>query len=103
MLLMPAQWTSVDDLEDHFRRHGREVGARSVEQYAEIALAVIRDGILFEYRLGARRRLGRYHIRRHLFVALQEDGETILSLDHKSENYVRTLPDSTYGTRRRSR
>jgi len=100
---MPASWKSTADLEDHFRRHRRAVGARSVEQYAELALLTIREGIVFHYRLGSRRRIGRYHIRRGLFVALQDDGETILTLDHKSENYVRNLPSSTYAAERRGR
>ncbi|HZO32869.1 MAG TPA: hypothetical protein VFH48_43560 [Chloroflexota bacterium] len=97
---MPAEWKSIADLGDHFRRHGRAVGARDVEQYAELARLVIREDVPFQYRLGARRRFGRYYRRRGLFVALQEDGETILTLDRKSENYVRALPDSTYDTER---
>jgi len=100
---MAAAWKSIADLEDHVRRHGRAVGARSIEQYAELAVVTIRDGVLFHYRLGSRRRIGRYHVRRGLFVALQENGETILTLDRESENYVRTLPDSTYATERRPR
>lgn len=100
MLRMPLAWRSIADLEDHFRRHGRAVGARGVEQYAELALLTIREGVLFQYRLGSRRRFGRYHVRRGLFVALQDDGETILTLDRRSENYVRTLPDSTYSRER---
>jgi len=56
---MPASWKSTADLEDHFRRHRRAVGARSVEQYAELALLTIREGIVFHYRLGSRRRIGR--------------------------------------------
>jgi hypothetical protein len=103
MLAMPAQWKTIADLEDHFRRHGRAVGARSVEQYAELALLTVREGVRFQYRLGARSRIGRYHVRRGLFVALQDDEETILTLDRKSENYVRTLPDSTYARERRPR
>jgi hypothetical protein len=100
MLRMPADWKSITDLEDHFRRHGRAVGARNVKQYAELALMTIHEGVLFQYRLGSRRRLGRYHVRRRLFVALQDDGERILTLDRRSENYVRTLPDSTYSSER---
>jgi hypothetical protein len=100
---MPADWKSIADLEDHFRRHGRTVGVRTVAQYAALSLTVIREGIPFQYRLGVRKRLGRYHVRRRLFVALQDDDQTILSLDRKTENYVRNLPDSTYGTERRPR
>jgi len=97
---MPADWKSIDDLEDHFRRHARAVGARTIEEYADLALLVIREGIFFRYRLGSHIRFGRYHVRRRLFVALQDDGETILTLDRRSENYVRTLRHSTYSHER---
>src|SRR5690242_15486082 len=72
MLAMSADWKTIDDLEDHFRRHGRAVGARTIGQYAELALLTVREDVRFQYRLGARRRVGRYHIRRGLFVALEE-------------------------------
>jgi hypothetical protein len=100
---MPVAWKSQRDLEDHFRRHGRAVGAGTVDEYAELALLTVREGVQFRYRLGVRQRFGRYHLRRRLFVALEDDGETVLTLDRRSENYVRTLPDSTYGSERRRR
>jgi hypothetical protein len=103
MLPMPADWKTIADLEDHFRRHGRTVGAHTAEQYAALALLVIREGVPFRYRLGSQDRFGRYHVRRRLFVALRDDGETILTLDRKSENYVRTLRDSTYSRERGQR
>jgi len=93
----PLEWDSRRSLEDHFRRHGAEVNARAVEQYLQFARTTIENGVRFTYRQTSRRRVGYYHRRSGRFVALKDDDATILSLSRRSENYVRTLPDSTYG------
>ena len=91
-----ADWKSRDDLEDHFRRHGAEVGARDVAEYIRLANVTIRDGIRFTYRLTGTPRIGYYHPRSKRFVAMNEAG-LILSLSRRSENYVRAQARSTYG------
>ena len=90
-------WRSQDFLDDHFRRHGAEVGARTLERYVEFAHETRRRGVRFTSRRSARSRVGYYHLKSHRLVILTGDEETVLSLSRRSTNYVRTLPDSTYG------
>ena len=88
-------WKPRDDLAEHFRRHGAEVGARTVAEYAQLADATIRNGVRFTFLRTGRLRIGYYHPRRRHFVVMDEQGRT-LSLSRRSENYVRTLARSTY-------
>ena len=96
-MTLPLEWDSRHSLEDHFRRHGREVNARTVEEYDRLARVTVQNGVRFTYRLTSRQRIGYYHRRSGRFVAMKDDGETILSLSRRNENYLRTLVDSTYG------
>jgi len=85
-----------DSLRRHFRDHGRDVGARTMEDYLHVALLTIERGERFTFRQTARQRVGYYHRRTRRFVVVRDDDQTILSLYRCSENNVRTLPDSTY-------
>ena len=91
-----AEWQSRARLEDHFRRHGAEVGARDVADYARLANLTIRDGDRFTFRRTGRLRMGYYHRGSRRFVVTDEES-VILSLSRQSENHVRTLAGSTYG------
>ena len=91
-----AEWRSREALDEHFHRHGREVGARDVANYARLANMTIHDGVRFTFRRTGRVRIGYYHPRSTRFVVMDEHG-AILSLSRQSENHVRTLARSTYG------
>ena len=90
-------WNGRKSLEDHFRRHGREVGARDVLAYLRSAQETMRVGTRFTYRIGSEVRVGYYHRRTKRFVGVAEDKTVIFTHAGKSENYVRTLRGSTYG------
>jgi hypothetical protein len=90
-------WNDQDSLADHFRRYGRQVGARTLAEFDALARQTIERGIRFTFRTTARHRIGYYDRRRHRLVILQDDDETIISLSRRNENYVRNLVDSTYG------
>ena len=96
-MTLPPEWTARRFLEDHFRRHGAEVGARTLDQYVQLAHDTIRNGIRFTFRQTSRHRVAYFHPRSRRFVILTDDEETILSLSRKSVNHIRNLPDSTYG------
>lgn len=91
------EWTDQDFLEDHFRRYGRQVNARSLEHYAALAIQTVERGVRFTFRTVSRLRIGYYDVRRHWLVVVHEDGQTILSLSRRNVRYVRRLVDSTYG------
>jgi hypothetical protein len=42
-------WQSPAALSDHFRRHGAEVGARSIADYDRSSRRIIAQGVLFRY------------------------------------------------------
>ena len=88
-----ADWKTRSTLEDHFRRHGKEVGARSVDDYARLADLKIPEGTRFTYRMTGKLRIGYYHERSKRFVVLDDEGK-LLSLSRRSVNYVRTQPGS---------
>ncbi len=88
-------------LRRHFRDHGAELGARTIEEYLRLALLTIERGQRFTFRQTSRHRVGYYHQRTRRFVVVRDDDETIPSLHLTSENNVRNLPDSTYPRRPR--
>jgi len=90
------EWRSWESLEDHFRRHGAEVGARDEADYLRLARETVRLGREFTYRRTGSLRFGYYHARTKRFVAINPATREFLSLSRRSENYVRTLRDSTY-------
>jgi len=91
-----SEWRTPEHLEDHFRRHGAEVGARTVADYARMASETVACGVRFTYHLTGRPRIGYFDRRRGRFVAVDPLSDAILSLSKRSENYVRNLPTSTY-------
>jgi hypothetical protein len=91
-------WRDRNSLEDHFQRHGREVNARSIDQYDALTRQTIERGVRFTFRNTSRPRAGYYDPRRHWLVVVDEVNAWILSLSRRSERYVRTQPDSTYGS-----
>ena len=90
-----AEWTTRESLEDHFRRHGDDVGARDIADFARLADLTIRDGVPFTFLRTGRLRMGYYHRRSKRFVVANDEGKA-LSLSRQSENHVRTLAGSTY-------
>ncbi len=87
-----------DSLLDHFNPYGAEVRARTPADFVRLAHETMRDGKRFAFRRGPRTRVGYFHRRTRRFAVLTADEAAILSLSTKSENHVRHLPDSTYGT-----
>jgi pyocin large subunit-like protein len=83
-------------LNQHFRRHGAEVGARTVTHYADLADRTIAEGRRFTFRRTDVIRVGYYHRRTRCFVVVDAAANTILSLSRKRENHVRRLDSSTY-------
>jgi hypothetical protein len=102
-LTLARHWWPEDSLRRHFRDHGADLGARTLEDYLHLALLTIERGERFAFRQTSRRRIGYYHRRSRRLVIVRDDDETILSLYLCSENNVRTLPDSTYPHGRRRR
>ena len=96
---MELTWRDRKSLEDHFQRHGREVNARSIEQYDALARQTIERGVRFNFRRTGLIRAGYYDGRRRWLVVVDEDKELILSLSQRNECYVRGLVDSTYAQR----
>lgn len=90
-------WRDRDTLENHFRRHGREVNARLIEQYDSLAHQTVGRGVRFTFRRTSQIRTGYYDERRRWLVVVDEDKRLILSLSRRNERHVRMLVDSTYG------
>jgi hypothetical protein len=89
-------WVSRTELERHFKKHGREVGAGDIPGYLHSARETIRVGVRFTYRWKARYQVGYYHPGTRKFVALTADADAILTHYVESEKRVRGLPESTY-------
>ena len=88
-------WQSDHHRADHFRDHGAEVGARSVEEYNASAHAVIEndDADTFLYR-GIDTdldRIGLYDPLTGLFTALTEEQEWIVTHYRTDPEYIRGL------------
>ena len=79
---MRPEWQSRTHLEDHFADHGREVGARTVEEYDASARAVVaRADMIFSYEdpTTGLIRVGSYESETGLFTALSHDDRWIVS------------------------
>ena len=88
-----AAWLSRAHLEDHFAKHGVEVGARTIEEYDASARAVLaRADIIFGYDDPERglRRVGHYDSATGLFTALNEYDDIVTRFRPESR-YVRRL------------
>ena len=91
------RWRDDGALESHFRRYGRDVGARTREQFHALAIQTIDVGVKFAFLRTDVPRIGYYDVRSRRLVVMHNNGVTILSLSRKNERHVRTLLGSTYG------
>ena len=86
-------WQSRRHLEDHFRLHGAEVEADTIEAYDASAHAtLLRAGVVFGYddpKTGLPR-VGNYDTATRLFTALNEDGEIVTHF-RTNDAYIRFL------------
>lgn len=86
-------WQSRRHLEDHFRLHGAEVGAATIEAYDASAQAMLlRADVIFGYddpRMGLRR-TGNYESATSLFVAVNEH-DAIVTHFRADDEYIRDL------------
>ncbi len=92
------EWQLPHYLADHFRDQGREVGARTVEEYDASARHVIASGTIFTFedRSTGETRVGCYERSTSLFTSLSEDDRWIVTHFRCDERYLRGLPESTY-------
>ena len=85
------EWQSREHLEGHFADHGREVGARTVEEYDASARAVVaRADMIFSYEdpTTGLLRVGCYDVQTGLFTALSDDDHWIVSHFATDDDYV---------------
>lgn len=89
------EWQSAKHLEDHFADHGREVGARTIEEYAAGARALIeRDDVLvfgFVDDTSGLDRVGLYDEGTRLFTVLSDDDRWIVTHFRAAEGYIDDL------------
>jgi pyocin large subunit-like protein len=94
-----ASW-APGQLEEHFRKHGREGPYASAVEYDRAARDTVVNGILFTYvdRESRAQRLGFYHSSTNRFTSLTADGQRITTFFHpeRRDSYVRGLDRSTY-------
>ena len=86
-------WQSRRHLDDHFRLHGAEVGADTIEAYNASANATLRRAdVIFGYddRWTGLRRAGSYESATGLFTAVNEDGEIVTHF-RTDDAYIRDL------------
>ncbi len=87
-------WQSSRHLEDHFADHGRDVGARTIEEYDASARATLaRSDIIFSYDdpTTGLRRVGCYDRETRLFTVLSDDDRWIISHFATDDGYIRRL------------
>lgn len=94
------EWQSRGHLEDHFAKHGREVGARTVEEYDSSARGLIHrdDVIIFSYqdRVTGLTRVGIYDQHASVVTILRDDDRWIINHFRTDPSYLEELPWSTY-------
>jgi len=95
-----AEWQSPKHLSDHFEKHGRAVGARTVEEYDASARAILArdDAIVVSYedRSTGLRRVGVYDESDALITVLSDDDRWIVNHFRARRSYLRRLLRSTY-------
>ena len=93
-------WQSRRHLEDHFAKHGREVGAQTVAEYDSSARALIHrdDVITFSYqdRVTGLTRVGIYDQNASVVTILSDDDRWIINHFRTDRSYLEQLPGSTY-------
>ncbi len=93
-----ADWQSHEHLEDHFRNHGPEVGARTIAEYDASARSLLaRDDVLvFGYvdeKTGLNR-LGLYDTETRHFTGISDDERWIVTHFRAAWGYIRDLMGS---------
>lgn len=90
-------WQSRGHLEDHFAKHGRGVGARTIAEYDSSARTTMRFGTIFSYedRKTGLTRVGVYHRETALFTVVSDD-DRIVNHFRCDEEYIMDLPENTY-------
>lgn len=95
---MPT-WPSTSYLREHFRKHHRLLGVRTVAEYDASARETVEFGTYFEYRdlESNELRVGYYHPETRRFTGLSDDEAIITTHLRCPESYVRNnLRGSTY-------
>jgi hypothetical protein len=92
-----ADWQSARHLTDHFGRHGRKMGHRTIAEYDAAARAALNDGTYFEFvdPTTGEPRIGCFDRPTGHLVILNSDDE-IVSFYPTAERYVRRLPYNNY-------
>lgn len=93
------EWQTRRYFEDHFRKHGRKIGARTIEEYDASARRTIEHGTIFSFEddTTAERRVGCYDRAASLLTILSDDDRWIVSHFPCDEGYLLDLTDTTYG------
>jgi hypothetical protein len=89
------EWQSRRHLEDHFAEHGREVGARTIDEYDASARALItRDDVLifgFVDDETGLDRVGLYDEETRLFTVLSDDDRWMVTHFRTRQGYIDDL------------
>ena len=89
------EWQSRKHLEDHFADHGREVGARTVEEYDASAPALVaRDDVLLFWFVDEETGLdqvGLYDEMTRLFTVVSDDDRWIVTHFRARQGYIDDL------------
>jgi hypothetical protein len=92
-----AAWRSGELLQRHFDDHGRQMGCRTVEEYAASADETLASGSYFSYwdESSGEERVGCFDRHSCRFVALNDQDEIVTHFV-ATERYPRRLPYSNY-------
>lgn len=93
-----APWFTATSRWSHFLKHGKKLGAVTVDDYDESARETIRAGRRFTYRdrTTGKDRVGYYHASTERFTAMTDDEAVIMTHFVCLEIYVCDLPGSSY-------
>jgi len=92
-----AEWQTEAHLIDHYERHRRGLGVRSIAEYDASAQETLVLGVRFTYRdrITGERRIGYFHRESSRLTALTVDG-LIVTHFRTDEAYVASQMQSTY-------
>ena len=90
-------WQSRRHLADHFAKHGRGVGARTVAEYDFSTRDTLARGNIFSYedRKTGLTRVGDCHRETALLTVVSDD-DWIVNHFRCDEEYIMDLPENTY-------
>ncbi len=94
-----VEWQSRKYVEDHFRKHGRKIGARTIEEYDASARRTIERGTIFSFEddTTSERRVGCCDRVEGLLTILSDDDRWIVSHFPCDEEYLLDLINTTFG------